>query len=384
MRSRFPGYFRLSPARYKKLWQEAFVSVDANVMLDLYRYSDDTRKELLKLLTKLRDRLWVANHAAYEFLENRLNVIGDSINAYAQSIVKLNQLEEDFKASRGHPFLEGKTANQFFRLADKVRTEFDRKKAEWERRVNHDEIVIEVHKLLDGRVGEEFPDQRLAEICAEGKKRFEAKIPPGFADSKKPEGTGRYGDLIIWTQLIQHSKSVKKPLILVTADAKEDWWRIFRGKALGARPELTAEMLREAGQNLLLYSLDGFMNAAEKELSQTVKTEAVEEVKEVRHRKADVATGLATSNFERGFATGLGAQTQLSAESIASAAGAIPEALRTWRAQDLASLSGAIPEALKTWKAQDITSLAGTIPAKLSDPGVAKVSHPKKKRFSKR
>lgn len=52
MRELFPGYYRKTDAEIKKIWEEGVIVFDANVLLNLYRYSDATRKTLLELIHK--------------------------------------------------------------------------------------------------------------------------------------------------------------------------------------------------------------------------------------------------------------------------------------------------------------------------------------------
>jgi len=256
-RSKFPGYFRLSPSEYKKLWKQGIISMDANVLLDLYRYSQETRDELLKLLNNLKDRLWITNRAAFEFLEGRAGAICENITRYEDSIARLDDLEKSFKEARSHPFLEEQTAKEFSDTVAKLRQYLSGQKAEWEARAERtDEVEDTIVMLLEGRVGDGFSTDRISEICKEGQLRFEKKIPPGYADAKKPEGIARYGDLIIWLELMGQAKAEQKPVIFVTADSKEDWWRIVRGRFIGARPELRAEMLKESGQHVVFMSVN--------------------------------------------------------------------------------------------------------------------------------
>jgi len=56
MRDVFPGHFRPTPDQFESIWSKCVFAVDANVLLNLYRYSSDTRKELEKTLTTVRDR----------------------------------------------------------------------------------------------------------------------------------------------------------------------------------------------------------------------------------------------------------------------------------------------------------------------------------------
>jgi hypothetical protein len=61
------------------------------------------------------------------------------------------------------------------------------------------------------------------------------QIPPGYRDKNpKKEGFKKYGDGVLWFQVIDYAKSQKKTIILITDDQKDDWWRIEKGETLDA------------------------------------------------------------------------------------------------------------------------------------------------------
>ncbi len=57
MRDLFPGYYQTTEADFRKLWQSCVFSVDANVLLDVFRYSEETSIALRNLSTTLRQLL---------------------------------------------------------------------------------------------------------------------------------------------------------------------------------------------------------------------------------------------------------------------------------------------------------------------------------------
>ena len=54
------------------------------MLLNLYRYTDQTCGELTSLMERLKDRLWLPHQAGLEFHENRLVVISEQANSYAK------------------------------------------------------------------------------------------------------------------------------------------------------------------------------------------------------------------------------------------------------------------------------------------------------------
>jgi len=86
MRSQFSRHFESSSEEIKKLWQEASFVFDANVLLNLYRYSSEATKEFLQLLNLVGDRVWIPEQCAYEFLSNRHSVLHEQATAYDKTL----------------------------------------------------------------------------------------------------------------------------------------------------------------------------------------------------------------------------------------------------------------------------------------------------------
>lgn len=291
MKDLFPGYFPISVDAEKALWDKGLFSLDANVLLDLYRYSDETRQELVKLLKSLGDRIWIPHQAAQEFLDGRLGVIASQSKLYDESLILIERVEKMFKSARGHPFLTAGLSKETDAHFKKLYAYLNGKKSHLDGLLSKDTIQDEVAGLLKGRIGAPFAQKRLAEIFADGEKRYKDKIPPGYEDEKKPEGISRFGDLVMWFQLMDKAQKEKKPITFMTADQKEDWWRLFQGRTIGPRPELVAEFTGKTGVEFQMLAPERFMKAAAEKLAQKVKPEAINEVKEVR--KAGLSPGAA-------------------------------------------------------------------------------------------
>jgi predicted nucleic acid-binding protein len=69
------GYVFPDENRIKSIWAEADFCLDTNVLLDVYRYTDENRAAFLKLLKAIKGRLFVPNRVAVEFARNRVAVI---------------------------------------------------------------------------------------------------------------------------------------------------------------------------------------------------------------------------------------------------------------------------------------------------------------------
>ncbi len=289
MKKTFPGYYEPSKDEFDKMWEECIFILDANVLLNLYRYTEATREKLIQILRdkRISDRLWIPYQAAHEYLENRLGVIDEQERAYESIKEKLekaqNQLENDLGAYSKHPYvsvkeLVGKVKQLCRRLSKKLATqERDHPKLR-----EKDTIMETITNLFEGKIGREYTLEELNKIYSTGKERFERDIPPGYKDEKPKSHTERqYGDFVIWFQIIEHAKKMKKPVIFVTDDRKDDWWKKFRGETVGPRPELVQEMKSEANIPFYMYQADRFIERAGQYVQQEIAEEVLQEVKEV-------------------------------------------------------------------------------------------------------
>src|SRR4029077_20250194 len=133
-------------------------------------------------------------------------------------------------------------------------------------------------------------EERLAPIRKEGEERYAKKIPPGFEDAKKGgEGGDKFGDLIIWKEMIEKAKAEVRPIIFVTDDGKSDWWHIHSGKKLGPHPYLVEEFLNASGQQFHIYELPQFLRYSV-ETGSAIKPEAVQKIAETMVAETQAAT----------------------------------------------------------------------------------------------
>lgn len=108
MKELFPGYFRDDDQKINEMWENCYFAFDANILLNLYRYSDVTRKEFLKVLEKIKDRVWLPNRSAEEYFNNRLSVIDKQEKSYDETTKAIKSLESGLQNARQHPFVSTK------------------------------------------------------------------------------------------------------------------------------------------------------------------------------------------------------------------------------------------------------------------------------------
>jgi hypothetical protein len=283
MKKHFPGYYRPTEQEFKKLWADALFILDANVLLNLYRYSWDTSKDFLDILKHVSDRLWVPHQAAHEYQKNRLNVIATQREAY-ESIVetlttKKNELENELNSYIRHPLIDvNRLSSRVGRMFNRIIRELRKQRKIHPDLLQHDTIRDEVTAILKDRIGSSYDEKRMPEIFKEGSERYDKLIPPGYLDSNKQSEEEKYADLIVWFQVIDKAKQTKKPVIFVTDDGKEDWWWRFQGKIIGPRPELVEEIRIKANVAFYMYRSNEFMKYAREHLNQEIDQKAIDEV----------------------------------------------------------------------------------------------------------
>jgi hypothetical protein len=89
---------------------------------------------------------------------------------------------------------------------------------------NKDPILDKVLLLFDGKVGDPYDITALQKLYKEGEERYSREQPPGFMDAKEKNNERKYGDFILWKQILDFAKAESCSIIFVTGEKKEDWW----------------------------------------------------------------------------------------------------------------------------------------------------------------
>jgi len=117
MKRDYEWYFWQNEDEASIPWETGVLTVDANVLLDLYRYHESTREELLTCLEAFRDRIWISRQAADEFLRNRAKVIVSSSKEYLSAEKNLDSLSQSLSASveklRGNRIIDRRFAKNW-------------------------------------------------------------------------------------------------------------------------------------------------------------------------------------------------------------------------------------------------------------------------------
>ncbi|MBR5081406.1 MAG: DUF4935 domain-containing protein [Bacteroidales bacterium] len=284
MRNSFYEYYGLTKEEHERLWDKALLVLDTNVLLSLYRLQSEARKDILTAISKYKDRLWMPFQVGYEYHEHRLEEACRPIDTLQKLQERVESFVRDIEKDFGkHPYLHDfknikKTLTTLSEKVSKLTKESINACPDF---VHGDSILDELTELYEGKVGNPYSEERLAEIYKIGEARYDKDIPPGYKDkNKKTSDRHRFGDLIIWYQMMEKSKESDCDILFVTDDQKEDWWQIHSGDKIGARRELIAEFRSATGNHLLgIYTPDRFLSTAKERKTVSVKPTTIEEVK---------------------------------------------------------------------------------------------------------
>ena len=289
MRSQFKGHFGEPKEVVDELWQSATFVFDANVLLNLYRYSDKARSEFLRLLklSTIQERCWLPEQCVHEFLSNRLSVVRDQMKAYSDTTKSIGAIKDTFAGSKGHPFISEKSFDDLSSILGKINRELTKNGRSQEGRLTKDDVKEEIANIFEGKVGPKLSDKDMDALFVEAETRYGEEIPPGYKDGNKhpnakrrTEKRSNFGDFILWRQTLDLAKSESKDVILVTDDQKEDWWLLASGKTISARPELIAEFCEYTGQRVLIYTPNRFLQLAEEKLGAKVSENTIDEIRQ--------------------------------------------------------------------------------------------------------
>jgi hypothetical protein len=321
--------YSLTDKREEFLWKDAIFVFDSSALLDIYFVPKIARTEIYTdVFEKLSNRLWMPSHIQYEYMNNRERCIdkpiyekykplkkklqGINIKAFiyikkTELSNKIDEISMESKKEDKHPYpyIEQTKIDEFKKNIDatisrielfisseskqidcfrqNVLKQIENAENEIISTKDSDDVLEALDKFFE--IGREYSYDEILEITKEGKHRYEFKIPPGYGDEKEKKGMQIFGDLIIWKQILEYSKEVKKPIIFITNDIKKEDWCYFdktenKGHIFRPREELIKEIKDFSDVDFWMYSFPQFLMNANKYLKSTIKEEVIQNVSE--------------------------------------------------------------------------------------------------------
>ncbi|ROP52888.1 hypothetical protein EDD94_2368 [Streptomyces sp. PanSC9] len=268
------AYRTPTSADYKRLFANGMVVLDANVLLNLYRSNERTRRDTFAVLRQLQNQLWVPHQVLSEFWRNR-DLPSVKGHHRAKARTACSALDKTFKSMSDatdrwlkdvHLDADDAARQRIGAYREHIQRSLDGMKTFIEKQAENDAldgtesthtdpVLLQLEPLLLGKIGDPFSPEDYAEAVKEAKRRADKAIPPGYADYATKPDEQAAGDYLVWKQVLNAAAINGRSVLLVTGDIKEDWWapRTDRNPAR-PRPELRNELRSKANVDLFMLT----------------------------------------------------------------------------------------------------------------------------------
>lgn len=271
------------------------IVLDANIFLNLYNYPYNESLEFLSAIELIKDKIWLPYQVIDEFRNNKNQVTKNMfsqtskmkrevetilLNATKEISEKYDQCEK-FK----YPLIRESLVDAMdsLKAVKENLKDFDDeiKIIESDLRKWREDDLIEkmIARFIENtQVSVGFKYIELLDIYKEGNARFDILIPPGYKDSVKSnkgncydEKKRKYGDLIIWKDVLREVSNSDSDILFVTDDMKPDWWEhkvisnnygVEKKVQIGAHPLLLEEFNHHkmTDNRFVIAKFDEFIN----------------------------------------------------------------------------------------------------------------------------
>ncbi len=261
----FKGYYDYDRKEFDNLVETAIIVPDTNVLLDLHRYTKHDSDLVIKAFKKYKDRLWIPYEVGKEYFNNKYDIIANTNTHY-------ERVEKDFEGhiNQMREFFDNiNTFNTDNEISIRFKETMKKFESEFKELISHDkskektdkEIEKFIIDLFENKIGKPNSLELEEKIKIEGLRRFEKNIPPGYKDKSKSNDNSELinGDYHIFASIIEYAKNVKRDVIFITNDTKEDMYLRKNGKTIKGRPELLNEFHLNTEKILQLYTIDQFL-----------------------------------------------------------------------------------------------------------------------------
>ncbi|HEY8598334.1 MAG TPA: PIN-like domain-containing protein [Thermomicrobiales bacterium] len=292
LRQMFPEYYPPDDAAMQGIWSDGIITFDTSALLKFYEYSPPTREQLFTLLSLLKERLWLAHQAAYEYQKNRVRVLHEQLAKDKGLGVPILGAIRELRTKAKVPPIEqpefDKAIDEVVAAVQRALTRIQMLDDSFE---HQDQIEAFFDLLFGDNVGKPPPaEERKKLLEVDAPQRYKEKKPPGYADDDPKTGIAHYGDVVLWKQLLLHARDQGRPVLLVTEDFKEDWWVQANSLPVAPRAELIREMQEEAHVRFHMYGVMDFFDQVQKVFDKPLGSGVLEEL--ATHEESEDAVGM--------------------------------------------------------------------------------------------
>ncbi len=311
MRSRYPYHYSPTKEALEKAGETALFVFDTNALLDVLRLSPNLADKTIRVISSYQSRIKIPNQVDIEYHRRILETPAKMGNVVNQCIGNFDypKIETIFKSFFKIPkdllpfpkdCMDG-YLKKFQAVVDEVLEDLKALRSHYNGLYLHQDYQYKISDILQTQILPGFTEDELKRIKAEGLERYENEIPPGYLDDSKDEDR-KYGDLIIWKEILCLASDNKdKAIFFISNERKDDWVYKKYKKTWGPRLELLEEFGKFSDKIFYIYTLDQFLRHFGKDtLSKDdieVISESVEKDSETDEIKASVKA-TSTSDFK--------------------------------------------------------------------------------------
>lgn len=291
MKTIFSGY--LPQNAISEHVNNSIISFDTNAILNIYRFKSETSKEYLRVLEKIKDRVWLTYIVGLEYHSSRAIVLKQEREFLDKLSTRIDRFKTDITTELSNKEHNSFPFDEFNRKLENSVSELSRivegSKKNFPNLIKKDYIRDSIVAIFNGKTCPPPTKAQLESIYEIAKFRFEHKIPPGYKDTQNKNDIyklygdliieSKYSDYIIWHELIEKAKETSKSIIFVTDEKKDDWILKVNGYVLGPRPELVTEMKVKAGIDFFMISSYEFISLIKSSLEIEISQSLVDDIK---------------------------------------------------------------------------------------------------------
>lgn len=258
---------------------QTLIVIDTNYLLSILRLSPDLATKYITALTNNKKNIYVPYIVALEFNFNKSNVKYDNKKSVAAIDEIINNIKTMLSESQNKlsKILLTDQLNIIKEHSDdyikKLNKDLIRIK-ETDRQKKDHETYNSLIESISTKIGEKPTQSLIDSIEKEGIERYEKEIAPGYEDEKNKSGSRKYddityqrkyGDLLIWKDVIDKAKKLKKKrVVFVTDDGisgkKNDLFYKINGNTIGPKIEMMDELYKESNADLYILRNEYFVS----------------------------------------------------------------------------------------------------------------------------
>ncbi|MFC0491551.1 Uncharacterised protein [Listeria grayi] len=287
MKEIFEVFYQDAEIDFNNIKSDELIVFDTNFLLHIFRYSNESRGQIVKAIEKVKDSVLVPYIVGLEYHFNKQNGLREIKKGKTELINGVNGLIEDIE-TKFIPILD--SFSKLIRskdekaISEEIKSTFSDDLKKFIQKFQDEVLSKELNlidnqdkgeilaELLKGKVNNADKREIIKFINEHGKDRYDKQVPPGYLDKKVKEGDIRtfgdfeydrmYGDLILWKEILLYCEKNKiKKCVLISDDLKEDWLYVSKGERVGPRVELKQELWKNSQTTLSIMDSNAFLQS---------------------------------------------------------------------------------------------------------------------------